>query len=173
AVRGLSARRQSPWQARRRLLFVYANPPWPKDAPEVPAKAHAKALQAALKPWLEPLVNVPQAAIPDASSVLVQKEASLDDLKKAIDEARHAGRPFTHIHVLAHGVRFVEDKLLPDHYTYGLALNSAKAEPVTAAQLAEAVVSQDSAPVIISLAVCDGGNQANSAFRVESLAQSL
>jgi hypothetical protein len=60
-----------------------------------------------------------------------------------------------------------------DLYQFELYHYPEKKEPIKSEQLAEAVVSQDSTPVVISLAVCDGGNQANSAFRVESLAQSL
>ncbi|MDP6554394.1 MAG: CHAT domain-containing protein, partial [Pirellulaceae bacterium] len=169
-IRGEFEEKQRPWPARPRVLFVYANPDWLENAPKVPVREHEEALEAALKPWLELMEHVRGAVVPDATSVLVKKEASLGEVKSAIQQARLHGKPFTHVHILAHGVRFAPDQHLPDNYEYGLALNSELGKPVESDELADAIVSQDSRPVVVSLAVCDGGNQANCAFRVESLA---
>jgi hypothetical protein len=74
-------------------------------------------------------------------SVLVKKDASLNELQAAIEDARKEGNPFSHIHILAHGVRFVEDELVPDNFEYGLALHSEQKKPVRSKELAQVLKS--------------------------------
>ena len=172
-VRGKFAEQREPWPTKPRVLFVHASPEW-VGGPAVPAKEHKEALQQALQPWLEPLANIPQAAIPDEESVLVTlPEASLADIQQVCAKARKEGRPFTHVHILAHGVQFLEDELVPDDISFGIGLLSQHQKPATAKELAKALAPKGGAPIVVSLAVCDGGNQINSAFSGESVVQTL
>ena len=172
-VRGEFVDSRQAWPSKPRVLFAHAAPGW-VDGPAVPAEDHLDALRDALRPWLEILPHIPSAAIPDENSVLVTlPDASLEDIRGACVQASADGAPFTHVHILAHGLRYADDPLLPDDYCYGLGLSSAQQKPTPATELADALAAQQGLPVVVSLAVCDGGSQVNSAFSGESLAQTL
>lgn len=90
------------WPARPRVLFAHASPDW-IDAPDVPASDHKKALQNALRPWFDPIED-PNMVLGDDRTVLTElKDATIEEIGKTCQEAADEGRPFTHIHLLAHG----------------------------------------------------------------------
>lgn len=157
------------WWTRPRVLFVTAAP---GAGGRVPAEEHLSALREALNPWTEPLRDLPQA-VPDERRVLtIVERASLTAIHRACADAADEGRPFTHVHVLAHGTQ-IGDGL---RARFGLELYSAQGdrpERVSAEQLCEALGPIDRSPVVVTLAACDAGNQVNSIGGGASVAHAL
>ena len=169
-IRGEFNDEKTDWPIQPRVLFAFASPDY-IDAKPVPSEPHKAALRAALKPWIEPLIipNFP-SAIPDETSVLtILEEASLEDISNAIKEGHDKKKPYTHVHILAHGVKAEAEYAHESLYGLGLKSDSGAVHPF---QLGEALRSVDGRPVCVSLAVCDGGNQHNT-IAPGSLAQSL
>ncbi len=159
------------WPARPRILFAYATPGW-ANVRKVPAAEHEEVLRTALKPWIEPLQGYPQA-VPDERQVFeILREASLDDIDRACQTARLAKKPFTHIHLLAHGMPIMEDD---DPFTqqYGLALASPNGKPTTAKDLAAKLKPVAGTPVVVTLAACDAASEINIVDPAKSIAQVL
>src|SRR5712691_5220485 len=153
------AERTTRWPARLKILFVAASPGW--AGPPVPVEAHKEALRAALKPWIEPLSGLGEA-IPNEGSVLhILEKASVEAIAQRCQQARAEGKPFTHVHVLAHGWPIVE-KDWPYDVHFGLALHSDRQEPTEAQDLVKALKPENSRPTVGTLALCDAGNETNS-----------
>jgi hypothetical protein len=157
------------WPARPKILFAYATPGW-ANLPEVPALEHATALRAALKPWIEPLPG-DQVGLDEQPVFQIIPNASLQAIAQTCQEARQAQKPFTHVHILAHGWPVQEGG--PHRTHYGLALESDYGKPATAEDLVEVLKPLDGTPVIVTLAVCDAGNEANIIVPAKSMAQML
>jgi hypothetical protein len=161
------------WWSKPRVLFAVASPP---DAGQrAPRDAHLEALREGLKPWIEPLVleGFPDAYL-DESSVLEEvPQASLAAIKQAGLDALADGKPFTHLHVLAHGCA------VGDRYEerFGLALHDS-GDATQMARITPEELRDELAPiaehlVVVTLAACDGGNQANSIAGGGSMAHAL
>jgi hypothetical protein len=163
------AHRAPRWHAKPRILFVSASPPG--AGKPVPQEENKRALRNALFPWIEPLAGVPEA-MPDETNVLMLlPNASLPAITAACEKAAAAKKPFTHIHVLAHGMvvgRGVRER-------YGLALHNGDGSLTTAepADLVAALkpVTEDCS--VVTLAVCHGGAENNPIYSWSSLAHRL
>jgi hypothetical protein len=155
-VRGAS-RRQFAWDRVPRILFAAADA---ADFPPNTIEAHLLALRRAYEPWAYAGWEQNPGAIASASMIDVIEHASIEDI-----HARCLDVDFTHIHILAHGAPV-------DPTTdarFGLYLH-APADPahrvvVSGEQLAQALLpsrsrSSASDPILVSLATCDSGNQA-------------
>ena len=140
--------------------------------PAVPAEEHKAALRGALKPWIEPLEGFPQA-VPDERTVLtVVKSATLEDVRRVCKESDDAKRPFTHVHILAHGVGIGD---FP-HQHFGLALHHPSGQGSLAASpedLIGALGPLIGKCVAVTLAACDGGNESNTITPQKSIAHEL
>jgi len=147
------------WPTVPRVLYAWAAP----DA-EVPERQHRSALAAALRPWVEPLqIEGFDEAVPnpDPKGILtVLPNATLQSIKDACREAARE-RPFTHVHLLAHG-RTIGSGLQTG---FGIALNKSDAGDAAAvargADLADALCPPGAEPTVVTLAACDSGNIAN------------
>lgn len=164
-VRQAFADRAFRWPAEPRILFAYASP---KGFAEVPSKAHKDALRAALEPWIETIEGVPEDFLAEGSVLRILPGASLESIAEA---CRTAKKPFTHVHILAHGQR-VKGEWEDDSY-FGLALQSKSGKAATAEQLVKALGLDMRRPAVVTLAICDGGNAENSAIPGRSLAHTL
>lgn len=157
------------WAAEPRILFVSAEPgrEW-----TVPFDDHLRALSAALEPWIEPLDPEVEGA-PGREKVLTTiRRASLDDVRRAGTAAVEDDEPFTHLHILAHGCP------IGDEYDqrFGLALHANDGRGVHKAspeELAEAIRPFADSLGMVTVAACDGGNQANSVAGGASVADAL
>ncbi len=166
------------WPPRPRVLFVHASPDW-VSAPPVPAADHKEALLKALQPWIDPLPDL-DIAIGDEKTVLtILAEASLEDIKQTIQKAFEENKPYTHVHLLAHGVE-IKDPIRPHRNGFGVALRSQEQKGTQPKEIVEALLQPsltDKAyytyPVMVSMAICDGGNQSNTITESSSLAQEL
>ncbi|MBM2618818.1 CHAT domain-containing protein [Actinoplanes sp. LDG1-06] len=160
------------WWSKPRVLFAAASPAG--AGRPVPLEAHRAALRDALKPWSEPL---PVAGLADAvrdnrRMLTTIDRASLSRIRTAALAAAAEGRPYTHLHVLAHGCD-VGDRFEP---AFGVALfddDDRSMAEVTPDMLREVIQSIEPSPVVVTLAVCDGGNESNSVTGGGSLAHAL
>jgi hypothetical protein len=156
------------WWTKPRVLFVVASAAGP-----VPEQEHEKALRSALAPWIEPLEGFAEAA-PDPRSVLtLLKKASRRTIREACDEAVASGRPYTHVHVLAHGCP-AGTQHRPE---FGVALHPEKStgafDPVDGAALAACLSPLFGSVSVVTLAACDSGNQTNTVSGGANLAHTL
>ena len=170
--------RQSRWPARARVLFAWASPGW-ASASTVPAAAHKQALLRALQPWVEPLAGLPVLVGREESVLTTIKDATLPAIEQACRKAEADGRPYTHVHLLAHGVA-IETPGRAYRTRYGVALNAddnkATAPEAIVAALRPprpAGVPESDLPVVVTLAICDAGNAANTIIQSGGLAQEL
>ena len=129
------------WPNEPRVLFV--------AGPDTPIKEHRDALLKAMAPW--------QAA--DGSldhRLVILEQATLKAVVDKLSDAAQDGKPFTHVHILAHGAPLVDE----DRYSQvGLVLHGEGV--ITGRRLATALTSLGdqgvSRPVVVTLASCDSG----------------
>ena len=82
------------WPSRLRLLVVTGDPE------ELPYQEHLAALGRAFAPWLPAGARL-ESDRPQGTVIL--ENATVREVEKTCGDARAAGEPFTHVHVLAHG----------------------------------------------------------------------
>ncbi|HTE24164.1 CHAT domain-containing protein [Flavitalea sp.] len=161
------------WPEIPRILFVWAQP---GEELRVPHDEHRRVLTDIVSPLVRPRKDS-AFPLPDTSQILTElPDASLEKITAAIKKANDEGRPYTHIHVLAHGGK---RSLRGGSEEFTLILcqhgSHEEKEKVTGKSLAEAIVIGQPAekPAIISLAVCDSGNVGNTVFSAGSLVYHL
>lgn len=169
-----------------RLLFAYATPP---GMTPVPSNEHLGVLRAALDPWIGPVMpsnpdrrkQLGPDAAPDAERLedvkeylRVLPEASLDDIYEAC-----AQEPFSHIHILAHGLAY--EQAGETRHGVGLASTdgSGRADVVNGQRLAEALGAAGAngvgrnQPFWVTLMTCDSGAQGSVLVQGGSMAHEL
>lgn len=164
------AERQLQWPSRPRVLFAYASPEW-AGGYAVDDSAHKAALLKSLQPWVEPQK--------EEAVLTVCKEASLADIKQACERAEAEGKPYTHVHLLAHGIQLVNPQR--KHLDrFGIALRSEDEMPTMPEELVRVLWPQRAPdwkgrelPVVVTLAICDAANAENSIIKAGGLAQEL
>ncbi len=151
------------WPAKPRILFVWACPP---GVSQVPHEDHEKALRAALKPWMPS-----QGATSPGGALTVLSNASIDALRKACADSATEDKPFTHVHILAHGYPVGSDH----HRRFGLALQdqSGKLIAVSPEDLTQALAPLCDKAVVVTLATCDAANNSNTIKKAKSIAHEL
>ena len=164
------------WPDEPRILVAAASPP---GVASVPIRAHLLALRRAFDPWLtaggeEEL----------ARHVTVLPRASLAELREACARAAGEERPYTHVHILAHGMESAELRD-EDALGYGLALHAdgpdGGVDVVTGARLAAALRAHASGPLgsdltgpaVVTVASCDSGNAGSVIAPGASIAHAL
>jgi hypothetical protein len=152
--------RVTEWPVVPRVLFAWAEPD-----EEVPWREHRSALRQGLRPWIEPLriagfnEAVPD---PDPTNILTMiATASLEQIREACAAASASDRPFSHVHVLAHGCSIGQGL----EAQFGVALHSSEegggVERVSGADLARALCGEEAGPSVVTLAACDSANIEN------------
>lgn len=169
--------RQLAWPAQPRVLFAWASPAW--AGTPVPAAEHRDILQKLLQPYMPPHADYAEALADDRRVLTVVENASLDAIRQACAAAVKDDNPYTHVHLLAHGI-LIEDDVDVDERRYGLALESPTDTPTEAAELTEALCpaaapddAREVRPVVVSLAICDGANATNTLIETAGAAQEL
>lgn len=152
------------WPAKPRILFAWAYPPGAGD--EVPSEEHEKALRKALEPWM-PL----QAGAGEGDVLTILPQTSLGSLGKACRDAVEMKRPFTHIHLLAHGYPVGHG----NRRRFGLALHDAEGDldAVEPEKIKDALAPLCGETVVITLAACDSANRDNPLTPEKSIAHEL
>ena len=160
------------WPYQPRILFAWAQPD-----PEmtVPYQDHLSVLKNIVSPLAKPQRDVPNP-IPDIADLLTElPNASLGSIKIKIEEGIATNKPYTHLHILAHGGQ----KLVYNVTEFRLVLckegTTDIAQKVSGESLANAIVSPDKKifPTVVSLCVCDSGNVGNTIFPTGSLVYQL
>jgi len=157
-----------------RVLFAAAAPPGVGD---IPLESHLLALRRAIEPW----VRYYDTADAEARAKRVSKHfVFLPDASiKAIEEQCASSR-FTHVHILAHGIKVREGH--DSRYVMALhdARNRDKMDQISGARLAAALRASDrlgggglARPAVVTLASCDSGNVDSVAGAGASIAHAL
>ncbi len=134
----------------------------------MPVRAHLGALRRALEPWIT-WEKTPEERLRHVNeSLTVLTGASLEAIRDAC-----RSKPFTHVHILAHGIPTEE----AGEKRYGLALSS-KRDPssldrITGRQIAVALREGRLGPSVVTLMTCDSGNQASVLIPGGSIAHEL
>ncbi|APR82400.1 High-affnity carbon uptake protein Hat/HatR [Minicystis rosea] len=148
------------WPDRPRILVVAAAPP---GVAAVPLRAHLLALRWALKHWLYKGTSEELG-----KHVTVLPRATIAAVREACAEAAGRGEPYTHVHVLAHGVP--DEAIVDGIHGYGLAFHADgdpnRMDVVSGTRLAAALRCHPSgpaggdlaAPAVVTVASCDSAN---------------
>lgn len=167
------------WPTAFRILFVWAEP-----NKSVPHAEHLSQLKAAILPWVCPQKTTETTLTEDYDALLTElPQATLAKLRTEVETAIGEGRPYSHVHILAHGT-LIND---PDSGArFALALHREK-KPSDFAQLTTEAVDGDLltpallrtveghtyTPAVLTIAACDSGNEGNLLQPGGSLAQVL
>jgi hypothetical protein len=160
------------WPHIPRILFAWAQPVANKT---VPHEEHLKILQNILYPLAKPYkdVAVPKANIENLLTEI--KDASIQAIEKEIKKGIEAKRPYTHIHVLAHGGE--KDVYGVTEFRVVLCKEGTNdnLQGINADTLAKALISSNkmNIPTVVSLSVCDSAHEANTIFPSGSLSYAL
>lgn len=151
------------WPARPRVLYVWAAPP---GAGDVPAEAHEAALRKALVPWM-PV----HGAGGDGDVLSVRAEATLAGVADACRTAVAQGKPFTHLHLLAHGYPVG----LAHRQHFGMALHAEDGDlhAVAPEEIVAALAPLADRAAVVTLATCDSANLTNTIVARRSIAHML
>jgi CHAT domain len=149
------------WPARPRILYAWACPP---GVSAVPQEDHETALRAALEPW------IPAKGATDGV-LTVLSEASLAALHAVCAGSVAEKKPFTHVHILAHGYPVDRE----EEQRFGIALHDEHGDlaAVEPEELTAALLPLCDKPVIVTLAACDAANMANTLSPEKSIAHEL
>jgi hypothetical protein len=161
-----------------RVLFVFAEPVLP-----VPKTEHILALRQALDPWIEVpdepaktgSVDEERSRLPFVKRRLrVLHNASIEDIYRICAE-----ESFTHVHILAHGDTYTE----AGEQRFGVALHRRgrplEKQVIGGKQLAQALRAEGtsganrSEPLVVTLAMCDSGQQGSVLVPGGSIAHDL
>lgn len=162
------------WPERPRILMIAASP---LGVAPVPLRAHLLALRGALDPWLARATTAELATY-----LTVIPRATPAAVRDACARAAGEGKPFTHVHILAHGA--AGQAHVQGEQSYGLAFHSdadpAKMDVVSGTRLAAALRCHPagatgplSAPAVVTVASCDSANVGDVITSGASLAHSL
>jgi CHAT domain len=156
------------WPVRPRILYAWASPP---GVGEVPSQEHENALCTALEPWLDP--KCIGDTISDRDAVLtILRDVSLPALEEACLQAIRDKKPYTHVHLLAHGYPIADR---PHRQRFGMALCSPSGDlaEVAPEQLELALKPLVGHAVVVTLATCDSANLANTTTSRRSIVHNL
>jgi CHAT domain len=104
-----------------------------------------------------------------ASELLAVREVtSLNDMSRHRTDFKPS-----YVHVLAHGAPAPADPFLPGDVVWGLRLGEVGKPGVPPPDVAEALQPKDGFPLVVTVAACDSGNQANPIFATQSVVQEL
>lgn len=146
------------WPVVPRILFASANP---KAA--VPHQQHFEALRDIVKELVGPDKSAAEPVADISQMLFVLPQASPRSIKEAVKEGISQNKPFTHIHILAHGGKDA-NSLAPDEFKLMLHDNEDAKQPcfVNGNELAMAILELDgdniNYPAVVSLMACDSAN---------------
>jgi len=160
------------WPHKPRILFAWAQPD-----PEmtVPYQEHLAVLESIVIPLAKPKKDIP-GPVPNIGEFLTElPDASLESIRKKLQEAIAEQAPYTHVHILAHGGQ----KLVYGVTEFRLIIckegTKDVVQKIDGNSLAEALLptDHDLMPTVVSLSVCDSGNVGNTILPSGSLAYQL
>ena len=155
------------WPTKPRVLFitVVGGP----DLAQQVIDDHRAALLDALAPWVEPLPGLESEGT-EKKVLTTLLSPTLRDVEAECRRARAENRPYTHVHIFAHGVEIVSPKFRRDTW-WGLDLQCG--EEVGPRQLAQAIAPSAGLPAVVTVAACDSASADNPLAPGKSIAQEL
>ena len=165
-VRAAFAEASVRWPAKPRLLYAWAAPP---GAGDVPAAAHEAALSRALGPWMPVQQGTGDSGGTAVLATLA--EATLAQLEEACRTAVEEKKPFTHVHLLAHGYPIGQ----AHKQRFGMALHGEDGDlhAVTPEEIEQALKPLVGHTCVMTLATCDAANLTNTITSKRSVAHGL
>lgn len=149
------------WPERPRILFAWFSP----DDDTVPHEAHLFALYRAIRPWCGWADDSPEGRTRElARHLTVLPSANLLAIERACRDAVREERPYTHVHVLAHG-REIPDA--PSHRRqFGVLLGGSRdgrPEVIDGTRFSVALNTACGAdlPAVVTLATCESASTAS------------
>lgn len=159
------------WPQLPRILFAWAAP----DS-KVPHEDHKKALEEALAPWCDFADPGYRGQERDKYLTIVEN-ANMATIIETL-AAAPVSKPFTHVHILAHG-RGVLDESGHEDRKFGLAFHRSSNHPgvdvVDGRRLASALTSVPGRPrpSVVTIAACEGANPGDVQLSGSSVAHEL
>ena len=171
-IRGDFSETATTWPVVPRVLFVHA--PVAGDLDQKFIDTHAEALDAALQPWLrgpKSLEKLP--AEKEKWPTVKGKLLAVKEVKSPEDlaQARLDFKP-THVHILAHGAK-TRGNPLSRKVIWGPRLGAPGQPGASPSEVADALKPDAGLPVVVTLGVCDSGNQDAPMIAKTSVVQEL
>ncbi len=168
----------APWDRTPRILFAAANP-----GSTIPLQQHVNALVRSLQPWIDrSLVSERGETDVYKDQLTILPQATWESIDQTIGDAidKPPHRPFTHVHILAHGGGYTEG----GDPRFGIVLhdpaNPEKADIVSGQRLALALRAQGkggdsefTCPSVVTIASCYGAQQRSVVGAGASVAHTL
>jgi hypothetical protein len=159
------------WPKQPRILYA-----WSEPTASVPHEKHQRALIDSLKTVLLPKKNIPIPE-PDIEPFLTElPNATLSSISQAMTKGIKDRRPYSHIHILAHGGHITDFSGIQ----FRLILNAdekdlAQSEKVNGEGLVGAIipVKNGPVPVFVTLSACDSGGTGSTLVPSGSLVYQL
>ncbi len=165
-IRAAFAEQSVRWPAKPRMLFAWAAPP---GAGDVPAEAHEAALRKALGPWMPVQDGTGESS---GTSVLATlANVTLAQLEAACRTAVEEKKPFTHVHLLAHG--YPVEQAHKQHFGMALHGEDGDLHAVAPEEIEQALKVLVGRTVVVTLATCDSANLTNTITSKHSIAHGL
>jgi hypothetical protein len=160
------------WPEKPKILFVAASPP---GVGAIPVEAHLLALRKLIDPWVGHWETDEERNRQIDEHLIFLPDATADAIESAVAEGG-----FTHVHILAHGVQYMDGY----DVRYGLALHNPRnlqgpADVVTGDRLATVLRAAEpsseglSRPIVVTMASCNSGNGGTVAGMGASIAHAL
>lgn len=154
-IRGNYNEKTIGWPVIPRILFVTANPGYPET---VFQEIVPDDFLGSFNFILEQLGGSTE----DSRYFKHLKDPTFEDFQREIYEAIESGQRYTHVHIVAHGYRVI-DEAFPYNSEYGVAFPSANNQPTKAEKFKTLFggISKDSLPIVVNYLICDGANFSN------------
>ncbi len=160
------------WPHMPRILFAWAQP---VAEMTVPYAEHLEVLHNILKPFAKPYKDLPVAKANIEQLFTEIKDASVEEIAREIIKEIENNKPYTHVHILAHGGEKIIDGVTEFRIILCKDGTKDKVQKTDGKTLSEALISTDNKniPTVVSLAVCDSGNVGNTILPSGSLSYTL
>jgi hypothetical protein len=159
------------WPYMPRILFAWAEP-----ADTVPHEDHLAMLVDIVRYFAYPIKDNIEP-VPDVGKIITElKSASLKSINDAVKSAIREGNPYTHIHMLAHGIKNeskCEEYRLVLHSNIDRNKSSYANGDDLANAIEETVKNKTYIPAVVSLMACDSSNTGSISLPAGSLAHQL
>ena len=165
-IRAAFAETSVRWPAKPRLLYAWAAPP---GAGDVPAAAHEVALSKALGPWMP--VQQGTGGSSGTAVLATLANVTLAQLEEVCRTAVEEKKPFTHVHLLAHGYPVLQAH--KQHFGMALHGDDGDLHAVTPEEIEQALKPLVGHASVMTLATCDAANLTNTITSKRSIAHGL
>lgn len=160
------------WPSKPRILFA-----WAQQVPNlaVPHEEHLAILESIVFPLAKPDKSA-AGLKPNIAELLTElPDATIESLRKKIKEGIDENRPYTHVHILAHGGEKDVFGVTEFCILLGVEGEENKIKKIGGKTLSEAIVpsNQPIVPTVVSLSVCDSGHVGNTILPSGSLVYQL